>query len=406
MTIGAAASPLLILTIDRLPAWLLPPWGCTWAAMPTLTSLAARGVVLDRCLATTDEATATLAAIGGHADPTGPRSWPLLTAAIEAGLAPAVITDDAPLADLAGAGSAGPTVVHVPIKPGDAAAADEEATNLGRLFSAAADRLASGSHRLVWCHATSLGQVWDAPAKYRDAYLDPDDPPPPDGPGVPDLSVDAGTDPDLIVAVRHVLAGQLTLFDHCLSWLIGAVPQASASWGILVAGVRGMGLGLHGRVGPGPMPPFGELIHLPVVFVAPGGRMAAQRFSGLVTPADLGATLLDMVGRSTAPSPDPRCGRSLMSLFHDWSWPSRDRVLCPAAGGTAVATPAWLLVAPPAEQAAHGDARLYSKPDDFFELSDVADRCPAVADELTALAAAESAEAWTRPLSPAAVRGV
>jgi hypothetical protein len=53
--------------------------------------------------------------------------------------------------------------------------------------------------------------------------------------------------------------------------------------------------------------------------------------------------------------------------------------------------------------------RLYAKPDDFFELCDVADRCPEVVDELAVLLAAVAAgdlpRAATAPLSPAAEQG-
>jgi hypothetical protein len=50
--------------------------------------------------------------------------------------------------------------------------------------------------------------------------------------------------------------------------------------------------------------------------------------------------------------------------------------------------------------------RLFAKPDDYFELCDVADRCPDVAEELGRLAAAAAAgdvaAAWRAPLSAAA----
>ncbi|MFM9026023.1 MAG: hypothetical protein ACKON7_11915 [Planctomycetaceae bacterium] len=58
---------LLVVAIDRLPAWILPAYGAAWVAMPRLTALAARGVVLDRVIATSDEPLATLAdLLGGH----------------------------------------------------------------------------------------------------------------------------------------------------------------------------------------------------------------------------------------------------------------------------------------------------------------------------------------------------
>lgn len=413
-TPAAAAPPLLLVTIDRLPAWLLPPWGCGWVSMPALTSLAARGLVFDRLATPTADPAQVLAAFGGgsHGDAACP--WPLLTAAAAAGLAPAVITDDASFAaSLVAAAIPSLDVVEVPIEVTAATAADEASTNLGRLFTTAAERLASGSHRLLWCHASSLGTTWDAPDDYRAAYIDPEDPPPPDGATVPDMIVDEATDPDLIVGLRHVLAGQLTLFDQCLGWLVDELPAQDAGWMILVAGVRGMGLGLHGRLGCGPLPPFSELIHLPAVLVDHHERMAAQRFGGLVIPADLGTTLLATIGQPAADSPDPRRGRSLVPLLDDWLPPGRDRVIATTPDGLAVITPAWQLVTAAAAGSADSETapspRLFAKPDDYFELSDVADRCPAVTEELVGLAARASTapeEAWSLPLSAAAVRGV
>jgi hypothetical protein len=56
-------------------------------------------------------------------------------------------------------------------------------------------------------------------------------------------------------------------------------------------------------------------------------------------------------------------------------------------GGTAIVTPSWhALVAPPhAAGADAGRVRLFAKPDDFFELADVADRCDGMADEVASL---------------------
>ncbi|MFM8414589.1 MAG: hypothetical protein ACKOCX_07685 [Planctomycetota bacterium] len=393
---------MLLVTVDRLPAWMLPAYGCTWLAMPALTDLAGRGLLLDRVIAGGDDPLETLAALagGGH--------WPLLAAAVAAGWSPAVVTDDEHLAARLPTGI---TVRHVPGTPGPDAAADEGETTLGRLFAVAADLAAERPHRFLWCHAASLGMAWDAPPEFRDAYLDPDDPPPPPGATVPELVVDDTTDPDLVVALRHVFAGQLTLLDDCLGRLVDTVASRSSErpWTVLVAGVRGIGLGLHSRVGCGPLAPFGELAHLPAILVDHGGRMAAQRYGGIVVPADLGATLLDLAGAAPATSDDPRTGRSLTGLFDSWRHAGRDRAICVASHGTAIATGAWHLVLPAAAGEDDRPARLYAKPDDYFEACDVADRCPEVAAELTAIARqalGDAAAAWACPLSEAARQGV
>lgn len=371
--------PLLVVTIDRLPAWILPAYGATWVATPAIDRLAARGVVFDGLVATADDPRAAVRDLLGWLE-AGPTSL-------------AVVSDDPDVARVIGPAES--TVVPVTMPP--VQAADEAATHLARLFTAAAEVVANRRHEVVWCHAGSLGMTWDADADLRLAYVDPDDPPPPPGAEVPDLAVTAETDPDLVVGLRHLYAAQVTLLDRCLAPLLAA---AAADATILLAGVRGMPLGLHGRVGPGPLPPYAELVRLPAILVDHAGRMAAQRHGGLIVPADLGATIAELTGGHTGASNDPWAGRSLAAVLDRWSDEGRDRVIVEGSAGIAVVTRAWhlLCVARPDGPA----VRLFAKPDDCFDLCDVADRCPAVVDDLRPLAEAAAGGgrmlAWTASL--------
>ena len=381
---AAAANPspraagLLVVTVDRLPAWMLSAFGATWVSTPAFDGLAAAGVAFDRLIATGVDPGATLADLTRHG-----RVWE----AARAGGWPAVIvTDDPRLPER----PHGVDLIGVPAVPTDRPAEDDADTNLGRLFARACDVVAAGRHRLVWCHAGSLGVAWDAPCSYREAYVDPEDPPPPSGAAVPSFAVDAHTDPDVVMGCRQAFAGQLTLFDACLGGLVAAVRGSGPAWAVAVVGLRGMPLGLHGHVGAAaPVDargrPFSEWVHVPAIIVAADGAMAGQRYGGLVTPADVGATLVDLAApAATSPAVGPHDGgRSLKGLFADWSHEPRDRVIVAAGAERAVVTHGWHLVAgrsPEGERV----VRLFAKPDDFFELSDVADRCPAVADELAA----------------------
>lgn len=397
---------LLIVTVDRLPAWILPAFGCTWASTPCLDGLAGRGLVLDRVIAGGDDPLDTIAAVAGRSP--GERGvWPLLEAAVARDWSPAVVTDDESFA--AGL-PAGVAATCVPAVTGTAIPATAAETNLGRLFAAAAALMAAGSHRLLWLHAASLSAVWDAPHELRSAFLDPDDPPPPPGAAVPHVRVTGETDPDLVAVLRQVFAGQVMLLDHCLDHLLSSVniDDPRTPWTVLVAGVRGMPLGLHGAIGPLPLAPYGELVHLPAVLVDHLGRMAAQRYGGLLTPADLGATLADLVGGSGAGDSDPRRGRSLVSLLDEWLLEPRDRAIAVTNHGVAIATPAWHFVLEPEDDAGTRRPVLYAKPDDYFEACDVADRGSEVSEELArlaGLAAADPRAAWSTPLSAAARAG-
>lgn len=395
MTGGAAS--LLVVTIDRLPAWMLSAYGATWVSTPACDAAASRGVVLDRLIATGDTPRTLLDDL----------MTPL--AGVFSATEVTTVTDDEAMAGLFS--GAADLRRHVPIRGGDELAPDDAATNLGRLFAAAGEALVAGRRQMIWCHAASLGVAWDAPAGYREAYVDPDDPPPPSGGRVPEFAVTPETDPDRIMAARQVFAGQLTLLDRCLGRLLATLPQ-DAPWTVLIAGVRGLPLGLHGRVGPGGLPPYGEIVHVPAILIDAAGRMAGQRYDGLVTHADLGATLRELCGGApvTAVAGEPWRPMSIAGLLQSWSAARRDRVVVRSADGTAVVTPGWQLVVPDsAASDVGGRPRLFAKPDDFFEVCDVADRSGGVADELAALAAAaqsgDLATAWARPLSHEAVAG-
>ncbi|MDA0255091.1 MAG: hypothetical protein O3A18_09450 [Planctomycetota bacterium] len=410
-----SASPpdgMLIVTVDRLPAWLLPLAGCTWVATPALDALAGRGLVFDRVIAASDAVGDTLAALGGCGSGDRSDSWPLLAAATAAGWSPVVVTDDAGLAATLPPEAA---IEQVPLMFPPRLATTATETAFGRLFAVAVRSLEAGRHRFVWCHSSSLATSWDAPRSFREAYLDPDDPPPPEGATPPDLPVDTDTDPDLVMGLRQVFAGQLTLLDSCLATLLEAVAERSAQspWTLVFAGVRGLPLGLHGRIGCGPLPPYAELIQLPAVLVDHRGRMAAQRYGGLTTPADLGQTLLDLIGDRGGGSPpaavaaDPRIGRSLLGLLDAWQGPNRDRAITMASQGVSVSTRGWHLVCPEGDGTSDRP-HLYARPDDYFDACDVADRSVEVAEELAAIAELARTDldaAWHKPLSAAAASG-
>ena len=394
---------LLLVTIDRLPAWIVPAWGATWVSAPALDALAGRGVVFDRLISPSLDPGQTLDALGGA----------VVTAAARAGLRPALVTDDPAFAArwaAEGDGGAVSMTVVPALLPRRLSRRAEE-TNLGRLFAAARGLLAGGDQSVVWVHAGSLGIAWDAPESFREPYLDPDDPPLPEGVAVPSVRIDADTDPDLVMGHRQRLAAQVSLLDRCLGELLAALPPelpAAEAWTICFAGVRGMPLGLHGLVGlpdgDGAERPFGESLHLPALVVDGRGRMAGQRYSGLIMPADIGETLREIVGLpARLPATDEEPARPLSDLLDSWTHDERDRVICVVPGGTAVVTTHWLYLEEDGPDA-EARRRLHAKPDDFFEVADVGSRCPevmAALGEIAAVGRVGDRRAWTAPLGPA-----
>jgi arylsulfatase A-like enzyme len=45
---------ILVVTIDRLPAWILPAYGSTWVSTPAIDNVAGGGLVFDRVIARSD----------------------------------------------------------------------------------------------------------------------------------------------------------------------------------------------------------------------------------------------------------------------------------------------------------------------------------------------------------------
>ena len=66
---------LLVVTIDRLPAWMLSAWGATWVATPALDSLAARGLVFDRLVTPSIDPRETIRDLVAVHPPATPPCW-------------------------------------------------------------------------------------------------------------------------------------------------------------------------------------------------------------------------------------------------------------------------------------------------------------------------------------------
>ena len=107
----------------------------------------------------------------------------------------------------------------------------------------------------------------------------------------------------------------------------------------------------------------------------PDGSGEAVRCQALVQPADLVSTLLEWWARADPPAPP---AASLMPLVREEIESLRDRLAIINVGGEwAMRTPAWYL-----RHAA--EAELFAKPDDRWEVNDVADRCEEVVEMLRA----------------------
>ena len=386
----------ICLVIDRLHQGFLGAYGNTWIETPAIDRLAAESFVFDQMLVDSPQLGPlyrsfwqgwhALAPAAGHACTVPDR--PALPALLrEAGVNCTLLSDDRAVIEHPLAIEFDDCIqIDPPWQSQMAAEGAYEETHLARCFLQIIDWVqtrAKGTHGrrpfFLWCHLGSLGTTWDAPPECRERYWDESDPPLLATADVPDRMLQAGFDPDELLVYTQAYAGQIALLDTCLGGFLDVLDEHPAAHKTLLAltASRGFPMGEHLRLGPCDEALHGELVHVPLALRFPAGiagdRLGATaRSQALVEPADLWATLLDYWRIAAAP-PSPT-GVSLLPLVREEPVATRDRLVVAGPGQErAIRTPAWYLrKAEPPE--------LYAKPDDLWEVNDVAVRCQDVVD--------------------------
>lgn len=373
----------ICLCIDRLHAGFVGAYGSTWVETPALDRLAADGFVFDQFH--TDslkiESLYRSGWFGRHAleppELSPPDATPLAAILGEQGIRTVLATDDPAVASLPGADAfTQRSLLPEPrkIEP----ASSIEAAHLGKVFAEIIQKLESlDGPFFLWCHLSSLGRVWDAPWEMRSRYAEADDPDPPTEAEVPSRPLAENEDPDLLLGISQAYAGQVSLLDLCVRILDDALADAGLAneTATVLLGLRGLSLGEHGHVGPIDDRLDGELVHVPLMVRLPGLAAASGRCQSLVQPTDLYPTWTSLLTDTTAPS--RLAAADLMPWIRDELPPWRDRIgLAAADGRRGLRTAGWFL-------SADSPPRLFAKPDDRWEVNDVADRHGDVADQLS-----------------------
>jgi arylsulfatase A-like enzyme len=222
-----------------------------------------------------------------------------------------------------------------------------------------------------------LGSAWDAPLNFRESYRDEDDPNLPISAEPPDRMLAENFDPDEPLGVSQAYAGQISLLDGCLDALLEELDESESGKEtlLIVTSSRGFPLGEHRRIGPCDEPLYGELLHVPLMVRLPDRANAAARTQSLVEPADLWASLWQLLKLGTRPH-SPTAISWLPLLGREESAPRHDR-LCMAGmkNERAIRTPAWFL-----REA--GEGELFVKPDDRWEVNNVSNRCLEIVESL------------------------
>jgi arylsulfatase A-like enzyme len=330
-----------------------------------------------------------------------------------AGVAMALVTDEQRVVGHPSAASFSQLVNLSGAAPKQPARFIEE-TELARLFAGAYEALDSAAPEFcLWIHAGSLDRAWDAPREFRERYAEADEPPPPDFVIPPRMLLDENYDPDELWGICQAYAGQVSLLDWCLGGILDWIDENAAKRPTLlvVTAPRGFPLGEHRRVGAWDETLHAELVHVPLLLRFPDGRGAAGRSQALVQPCDVPATLLQWFGLPIEPG--RFAGQSLLPLIDEnVSKFPRDRAIVVSDRERGIRTPAWYLRLSITEASAShpsvadqppAAAQLYRKPDDFWEVNDVADRCADVVDALSQVVAELESPAATVQPAPSPV---
>jgi arylsulfatase A-like enzyme len=382
----------ICLVVDRLHAGYLGCYGNTWIATPAFNRLAAEAFVFDQALIDSSSLEQLYRGYWWGTQAVEPPSTApqdsLMRRLAAAGVHTALITDEPQLAlgPLAGEVQ---ELLHVatPENIGNAQTLDE--TRLAALFAAVIEWLAAAQQPFcLWVHLGSLGTAWDAPLELRNHYADPDEPLPPELVAPPRLVLDEDYDPDELLGYSQAYAGQVSALDECLGGLLDWIAEQpwSASTLLTMLGARGLALGEHRRVGCWDEALGGELLHVPWFVRMPDGTGRAARSQALIEPDDLAMTLSEW-WQLPQPALGGPLARSLLPLVRDEVTAVRDRIcIAGASGQRAIRTPGWFLrwagsVPVPGDDPA-ASHWLYAKPDDRFEMNDVADRCPDIVEAL------------------------
>lgn len=372
----------VVLVVDRLQAAYLGCYGNSWVGTPQLDRLAADSLVFDCAFLDRPgiEPYYRACCTGLHAwqraEPGQPGVWQQLS---DRGVRLLFLTDEPLLAPLL---PDGVEVVQIPAGQAVQTARSVEETQLAAAVAAAIEQTeALREPFLFWLHLQGPAAPWDAPYELRARYSEPDEPAPPRTTAVPQLVLEADTDPDLVLGFSHAYAGQVSLLDQCLGALLEGI--CSAPWAertlVLFTSPRGMPLGEHGLVGAFDTPLNCELVHVPLLLRLPDGSSALARTHALVQPPDLAATLRAWWDLPAATA----WGQNLLPLANGPAETLRDRVfLYDGQAEWAIRTAHWYLRRQAGDEAPR--RMLYVKPDDRWELNDVADRCPKVVESLDA----------------------
>lgn len=375
----------LVLVVDGWGAGFAGCYGNSWLETPALDQWACQSVLLEQCLTECPDPLVLYPHLlaGTHPLSGGPGASPL-DVLHHADIPVHLLTDDARLADLRHTTHVDSVETFPDLPPLTADSA--EATHLARFFGVLLEWLEqSPREEIIWAHSRGILGPWDAPYEYRASLADEDDPDPPELIQPPFERENRQFDSDHVLGITQAYAGQVIVLDMLLGVLLDALEELPDDQQPLVVltSTGGYPLGLHGQIGRvegSPLRLYSDTLHVPLMIRQPGARDGLARVQGLAQLGDLLPTILNHFGLA----PHHLAGRNLLSDADQ----GHSHVLCCLDDQRSLRTTHWSLryhlpqSQAPLETVERDQivTELFVKPDDRWEINNVADRCPNVAE--------------------------
>lgn len=365
----------VVVVVDRLGAGFLGPYGNTWLETPFWNEMADQSVLFEQAITDSPDLARIYRSYwqGVHAAAVESTCEPLASRLQSVGLATHLVTDEQVIADYASTTGFQKRKILDHSMATKSVSEIEESQLVQLVMTSLETARSMETGGLLWIHSRGMDGPWDAPIWMRNQFAEEEDPEPPGFVEPPDRVVSPDIDPDELLGVVHAYAGQVALLDECMNILFEEL--AIHSWFkdtlIVLTSPRGFPLGEHGRLGSCDSALFEELIHVPWLMKLPDGAGVANRVHKFIQPADLYSTLLDWFNAGDLPSTNA-AGRSLLPARQD-RWPtSRDWAFALTDNQRVLRTSIWS--ARISDE--NSTAELYVKPDDRWEVNDVALRLP------------------------------
>jgi len=427
----------IVVTFDRLALRMLGCYGSEWVETPNLDRLAASSMVFDRHFAENVDSDAA-----NHAWWSGcyqfPRSVeqqrsqkPFAESLHAIGVQTTLLLEHA-AADRPAVRTGTSTERHtgrslqeassrngfqrmIEVEGADGLDVSPAETPFARLVNRGIEELSSlkkqgGASWLLWLKSAGVPSPWVPPRDFAELYLDlEEDEDDSNGKGDSGQFVDLSEDAleDLIIAVaalrersegkdddsdlewrlsREVYAGYVSLLDMQLGKLLDAIENlfADESLLLIVTVAEGESLGTESLVSKGCARLCDEIVHTPL-FCRLSGVETKGRSQDLVQTVDLVPTLTEWFGISADSLPTE--GRSVLPILRNEERSPRE-YLCLGAedGSCGILTPELYFIRTERDVEGFNEEKpcLFVKPDDVWDIHNLAEQSPEDVTELSA----------------------